>query len=77
MEECWSTATHDRPSTDKVAQVISDEFDSLSSSANGREYSDEDVSFIDSTLSFLTSVVQNVASAAATLPSHHQRVRQL
>ncbi|KAJ8587643.1 kinase-like protein [Rhizopogon salebrosus TDB-379] len=34
IEECWSTATHDRPSTDKVAQVISDEFDSLSSFTN-------------------------------------------
>ncbi|KAJ8593424.1 hypothetical protein M405DRAFT_810966, partial [Rhizopogon salebrosus TDB-379] len=34
MEECWSAATQHRPSTDKVAQVISDEFDSLSSSAN-------------------------------------------
>ncbi|KAJ8593419.1 kinase-like protein, partial [Rhizopogon salebrosus TDB-379] len=34
MQECWSTAIHDRPSTDKVAQVISDEFNSLSSSTN-------------------------------------------
>ncbi|KAJ8582913.1 kinase-like protein [Rhizopogon salebrosus TDB-379] len=34
IEECWSAATDDRPSADKVAQVISDEFDSLSSSAN-------------------------------------------
>jgi hypothetical protein len=39
MEECWSAATDDRPSTDKVAQVISDEFDSLSSSANGSDVS--------------------------------------
>ncbi|KAJ8588144.1 kinase-like protein, partial [Rhizopogon salebrosus TDB-379] len=31
IEKCWSAAVNDRPSTDKVAQVISDEFDSLSS----------------------------------------------
>ncbi|KAJ8581389.1 kinase-like protein [Rhizopogon salebrosus TDB-379] len=35
IEKCWSAATDDRPSTDKVVQVISDEFDSLSSSASG------------------------------------------
>jgi hypothetical protein len=39
------------------------------------EDSDDDDSFVDATLSSPASVVQNVASA--TLPSHHQQVRQL
>ncbi|KAJ8583002.1 kinase-like protein [Rhizopogon salebrosus TDB-379] len=34
IEECWLTATDGRPSTDKVVQVISDEFNSLFSSAD-------------------------------------------
>jgi len=34
IEECWSTATHDRPSTDRVVQVISDELNLLTSSSN-------------------------------------------
>ncbi|KAG2148894.1 kinase-like protein [Suillus clintonianus] len=29
--ECWSTAPHNRPSADRVVEVIKDEFDSLSS----------------------------------------------
>ncbi|KAJ8580286.1 kinase-like protein [Rhizopogon salebrosus TDB-379] len=34
IEQCWSVATDDRPLTDNVAKAISDEFNSLSRSAN-------------------------------------------
>ncbi|OAX34915.1 kinase-like protein [Rhizopogon vinicolor AM-OR11-026] len=30
IEECWSVAAHDRPSTDRIVEVIRDELDSLS-----------------------------------------------
>jgi len=34
IEECWSAATHDRPSAERVAEVIRDELDSLSGNSN-------------------------------------------
>ncbi|KAJ8593427.1 kinase-like protein [Rhizopogon salebrosus TDB-379] len=35
IEQCWSTVTKDRPSTERVVEAIDDELDSLSSSRAG------------------------------------------
>jgi hypothetical protein len=33
LEQCWSAVTHDRPSAERVVEMIRDELDSLTNSS--------------------------------------------